>query len=217
MHQLPPKDRYNAQSDFLVIGRKTVPRVSRGPILNGEVLRKVLAELQGGDLQNLPQMSDQDKDQESLSGLRSGSLVEDNAVTPGPKALETILSRCGIRLEPQQIDLLWRYHREAPRGERRAQSDADPQLREHGAEALCGQPAGAPVHRVAVAADRHGLGSGIAGDPAEDRPARGPDDPGRAARRVRSFSARSANSSGSSESRSIPTKSGRIIPTKLLV
>jgi 16S rRNA (guanine527-N7)-methyltransferase len=31
-------------------------------------------------------------------------------VTPGPKALEAILNRCGIRLDRQQIDTLWRYH-----------------------------------------------------------------------------------------------------------
>ena len=32
------------------------------------------------------------------------------AVTPGPKALETILERCGIELEQVQLELLWRYH-----------------------------------------------------------------------------------------------------------
>jgi 16S rRNA (guanine(527)-N(7))-methyltransferase RsmG len=33
-----------------------------------------------------------------------------DAVTPSPKALESILNRCGIRLDRQQIDRLWRYH-----------------------------------------------------------------------------------------------------------
>jgi 16S rRNA (guanine(527)-N(7))-methyltransferase RsmG len=31
-------------------------------------------------------------------------------VTPGPKALETILKHCGIALHGTQIELLWRYH-----------------------------------------------------------------------------------------------------------
>ena len=31
-------------------------------------------------------------------------------MTPGPKALEAILKRCGIRLEGPQIGTLWRYH-----------------------------------------------------------------------------------------------------------
>src|SRR5262249_18040855 len=32
-------------------------------------------------------------------------------VTPGLKALETILGECGIRLEADQLDRLWQYHR----------------------------------------------------------------------------------------------------------
>jgi 16S rRNA (guanine527-N7)-methyltransferase len=31
-------------------------------------------------------------------------------VTPGPKALRSILERCGIRLDDPKIELLWRYH-----------------------------------------------------------------------------------------------------------
>ena len=31
-------------------------------------------------------------------------------MTPGPKALETILERCGVLLDHTQLDLLWRYH-----------------------------------------------------------------------------------------------------------
>jgi 16S rRNA (guanine527-N7)-methyltransferase len=30
---------------------------------------------------------------------------------PGPEALQAILKRCGIELEPAQLDVLWRYHR----------------------------------------------------------------------------------------------------------
>ncbi len=30
---------------------------------------------------------------------------------PGPRSLETILNRCGIALQGEQLDLLWRYHR----------------------------------------------------------------------------------------------------------
>ena len=32
-------------------------------------------------------------------------------VTPGPKALDTIIQRCGIALNAAQVDTLWRYHR----------------------------------------------------------------------------------------------------------
>jgi 16S rRNA (guanine(527)-N(7))-methyltransferase RsmG len=32
-------------------------------------------------------------------------------VTPGPKALETILQRCGIALDATQVETLWQYHR----------------------------------------------------------------------------------------------------------
>jgi len=32
-------------------------------------------------------------------------------LTPGPKALETILERCGIVLDAAQLELLWRYHK----------------------------------------------------------------------------------------------------------
>jgi 16S rRNA (guanine527-N7)-methyltransferase len=35
---------------------------------------------------------------------------ETDAVTPGPKSLETILTRCGIALDGAQLELLWRYH-----------------------------------------------------------------------------------------------------------
>ena len=37
-------------------------------------------------------------------------LDETLAVTPGPKALEAILERCGISLDRTQRELLWRYH-----------------------------------------------------------------------------------------------------------
>ncbi len=30
---------------------------------------------------------------------------------PGPGALAAILKRCGVELEPAQLDLLWQYHR----------------------------------------------------------------------------------------------------------
>jgi 16S rRNA (guanine(527)-N(7))-methyltransferase RsmG len=31
-------------------------------------------------------------------------------LTPGPQSLETILKRCGVALDPAQLNLLWRYH-----------------------------------------------------------------------------------------------------------
>ena len=31
-------------------------------------------------------------------------------MTPAAKSLETILTRCGIALDVDQIQLLWRYH-----------------------------------------------------------------------------------------------------------
>ena len=31
-------------------------------------------------------------------------------MSPGPQSLETILKRCGIVLDREQLDLLWRYH-----------------------------------------------------------------------------------------------------------
>jgi 16S rRNA (guanine(527)-N(7))-methyltransferase RsmG len=47
-----------------------------------------------------------------MSGLDSGwnSRSRTNALKPGPKALEALLHRCGIRLEGPQIGTLWRYH-----------------------------------------------------------------------------------------------------------
>jgi 16S rRNA (guanine(527)-N(7))-methyltransferase RsmG len=32
-------------------------------------------------------------------------------VNPGPEAIEKILKRCGVALEPAQVECLWRYHR----------------------------------------------------------------------------------------------------------
>src|SRR5579883_86118 len=70
---------------------------------------------------------------------------------------------------------------DAPRGQRSAQPDADPQLREHGPEALRRQPAGAAVRRAAFAAFGPGDWSGLTGDSPEDRPAASAHDPGGAA------------------------------------
>ena len=65
--------------------------------------------------------------------------------------------------------------------QRPAQSDPDPQFREHGHQALCRQSAGSAVPGTAVAPDRHGLRPRSAGNSPEDCPSRGPDDPGRTA------------------------------------
>ena len=35
----------------------------------------------------------------------------DEILKPGPETLHAILRRCGIPLEPAQLDSLWRYHR----------------------------------------------------------------------------------------------------------
>ncbi len=138
-------------------------------------------------------------------------------MTPGPKALETILSRCGIRLELQQFDLLWRYHERlraanAELNLTRIHNFENMVLKHYVDSLLVLRFIELPSPLIDM-----GSGPGLPGIPLKiARPSvrmilaepRG---------RVRSFSARSANSSGSSESRSIPTNSGRIIPNRLLV
>ena len=137
-------------------------------------------------------------------------------MTPGPKALEAILHRCGIRLDRTQIGMIWRYH------ERLRAANAELNLtRIHNFEnmVLKHYVDSLLVLRfveLAVAVDRYGLGPGFAGDPAEDCPTGGADDPGRAAGGTGGVPPRGLRAARAGGNRGLsPTNSGRIIPNRL--
>ena len=93
-------------------------------------------------------------------------------LSPGPQSLETILKRCGIALDPAQLDLLWRYHQML----RKANAELnltrihnfENMVLKHYVDSLLVLDS----RRFARALDRHGLRPGPAGHSAQDRPAR---------------------------------------------
>ncbi len=138
-------------------------------------------------------------------------------MTPGPKALEAILHRCGIRLDRQQIGTLWRYHEllraaNAELNLTRIHNFENMVLKHYVDSLLVLRFVELPSPLIDM-----GSGPGLPGIPLKiARPAvrmilaepRG---------RGRSFFGRSASSSASRTSRSITTSSARIIPAKLPV
>ncbi len=132
----------------------------------------------------------------------SGSFL----LKPGRASLLAILKRFGIVLTSDQVDLLWSYHQRLRAANVATQPHENSQLREHGSEALCGQPVDPQPRRPALAAHRHGLGTGLARNPAEDRSTRNSDDSGRAAGCPGRLSERGLHRARAERYRGLPAK-----------
>ncbi len=93
------------------------------------------------------------------------------AVTPGPHSLQIILERCGIALEADQLEKLWRYHQMLRRANVTLNltriHNFENMVIKHYVDSLLVLE----YPRAALATDRHGLGCGFAGDSTQDRPA----------------------------------------------